>query len=198
MTSQDEESTTMRKVKLSMQMTINGYVAGPNGENDWMTWNPDDEFLEFLNSHFDSSDTMLLGRKLADGFITFWEKTAVSNPEHPFAKKIVDIPKVVFTKTLDESIWNNTTLAKGNLADEIADLKKQNGKDITVVGGANFASSLIKEGLIDEYHLIVNPTAIASGMTIFNLLDGVRKFTPTQAKLYPGGKTVLSYKPVND
>ena len=189
----------MRKVKLSMQMTVNGYVAGPNGENDWMTWNPDDEFLEFINSHFDSSDTLLLGRKLAaDGFIEHWEKTLRENPGHPFARKIVEIPKVVFTKTLDRSAWNNTALAKGNLADEIASLKKQSGKDIAVVGGASFVSSLIKEGLIDEYHLIVNPTAIASGMTVFNAFDGVRKFTPTGAKLYSGGKIVLSYKPKND
>ena len=179
-------------------MTINGYVAGSNGENDWMTWNPDDEFLEFLKSHFDSSDTMLLGRKLADGFIEHWENAAKTNPEHPFAKKIAEMPKVVFTRTLDESTWNNTVLAKGNLADEIANLKKQNGKDIAVVGGAGFVSSLIKEGLIDEYHLIVNPTAIGDGMTIFHSLNEIRKFTPIQAKLYSGGKTVLSYKPKND
>lgn len=188
----------MRKVKLQMQMTINGYVGGPNGENDWMTWNPDDEFLAFIGSHFDSTDTLLLGRKLAEGFIEHWENAAVTNPEHPFAKKIVDIPKIVFTRTLEESIWNNTTLAKGNLADEIARLKKQEGKDIAVVGGAGFAASLIKEGLIDEFNLIINPTAIASGMTIFNLLDGVRKFTPIESKLYNGGKTVLSFKPKND
>ena len=181
-----------------MQMTINGFVGGPNGENDWMTWNPDDEFLAFINAQFDSSDTLLLGRKLADGFIEHWENTAISNPDHPFAKKIVDIPKVVFTKTLDESTWNNTTLAKGNLADEIANLKKQNGKDIAVVGGAGFVSSLIKEGLIDEYHFIVNPTAIGNGMTIFNKLDRIQKFEPIQAKLYSGGKIVLSYKPKND
>ncbi|MGI8466846.1 MAG: dihydrofolate reductase family protein [Pyrinomonadaceae bacterium] len=189
----------MRKVKLSMQMTINGYVAGPNGENDWMTWNPDDEFMEFINSHFDSSDTLLLGRKLATGgFIEYWENAFDKNPDTPFAKKIVDLPKVVFTKTLDKSAWNNTTLAKGNLAEEIANLKKQNGKDIAVVGGAGFVSSLIKEGLIDEYHLIINPTAIGSGMTIFNSLDRIQKFSPIQAKLYTGGKTVLSYKPNND
>ncbi len=181
-----------------MQMTINGYVAGPNGENDWMTWNPDDEFLQFINSQFDSSDTMLLGRKLADGFIKHWENAVEKNPDTPFAKKIVDMPKVVFTKTLDESTWNNTTLAKGNLAEEIANLKKQNGKDIIVFGGAGFVSSLIKEGLIDEYHLIVNPTAIDNGMTIFNSLDRMQKFSPIQSKLYPGGKTVLSYKPKND
>lgn len=188
----------MRKVKLSMQMTINGYVAGPNGENDWMTWNPDDEFMGFINSHFDSSDTILLGRKMADGFIKHWEGAFDKNPETLFAKKIVDTPKVVFTKTLGESTWSNTVLAKGSLAEEIANLKKQNGKDIIVVGGAGFVSSLVKEGLIDEYHFIVNPTAIGSGMTIFDSLDRTRKFIPTQAKLYPGGKTVLSYKSKND
>ena len=181
-----------------MQMTVNGYVAGPNGENDWMTWNPDDEFMEFVNSRFDSSDTILLGRKMADGFIKYWENAFDKNPDTPFAKKIVELPKVVFTKTLDESTWNNATLAKGNLAEEIADLKKQNGKDIIVVGGAGFVSSLIKEGLIDEYHLIVNPTAIGNGMTIFNSLDRIQKFTPIESKLYSGGKTVLSYKPKND
>ena len=116
---------------------------------------------------------------------------------------MVDTPKVVFTKTLDKSTWNNTALAKGNLAEEIANLKKQSrslsgGKDMIVYGGAGFVSSLIKEGLIDEYHLIVNPTAIANGMTIFNSLDTIKKFSPIQSKLYPGGKTVLSYKPKND
>jgi len=186
-----------------MQMTINGYVGGLNGENDWMTWNPDDEFIKFLNSLLDASDILLLGRKLATGgFIEYWENEANKNPTHPFAKKIADLPKVVFTKTLDKSTWNNTTLAKGNLAEEIASLKKQSrslgGKDILVFGGADFVSSLIKEGLIDEYHLIINPTAMNNGMTIFNTLDGIQKFTPIQSKLYPGGKTVLSFKPKNE
>ena len=181
-----------------MQMTINGYVAGPNGENDWMTWNPDAEFMAFLSSLLDTSDTLLLGRKTAEGIIKYWEDTAVENPTHPFAKKIADLPKVVFTKTLNKSTWNNTTLAKGNLAKDIANLKKQSGKDIIVFGGAGFVSSLIKEGLIDEYHLIINPTAMGNGMTIFNSLDSIQKFTPIQSKLYSGGKTVLSYKPKND
>ena len=189
---------TMRKVKLQMQMTINGYVAQPNGKNDWMTWNPDDELLAFMSSLLDTSDTLLLGRKTAEGIIKYWEDTAIENPTHPFAKKIADIPKIVFTKTFDKSTWNNTALAKGNLAEEIANLKKQNGKDILVFGGAGFVSSLIKEELVDEYHLIVNPTAISNGMTIFNSLESVRKFTPIQAKLYQGGKIVLSYKPKND
>jgi dihydrofolate reductase len=188
----------MRKLKLQMQMTINGYVGGLNGKNDWMTWNPDVEFTAFLSSLLDTSDTLLLGRKTADNIIKYWEDEAVSNPAHPFAKKIAAIPKVVFSKTVDKSNWNNTVLATGNIAEEIAALKTQSGKDIIVFGGAGFASSLIKEGLIDEYHLIINPTAMSDGMTIFNSIDGIQKFTPIQSKLYPGGKTVLSFKPKND
>lgn len=188
----------MRKLKLQMQMTLNGYVGGLEGKNDWMTWNPDPEFTAFLSSLLDTSDTLLLGRKTAENIIKYWENEAETNPAHPFAKKIAAISKVVFTKTLDKSTWNHTTLAKGNLTEEIAKLKKQNGKDILVFGGAGFVTSLIKEGLIDEYHLIINPTAMSSGMTIFNSLEGVQKFTPIQSKLYPGGKTVLSYKPIND
>lgn len=188
----------MRKLKLQMQMTMNGYVGGLNGENDWMTWNPDDEFIEFLSSQLDSSDTLLLGRKTAQGIIKYWEDTAIENPTHPFAKKIAAISKVVFTKTLEKSIWNNTILAKGNLTEEISNLKQQNGKDIIVFGGADFVSSLIKQGLIDEYHLIINPAAMSSGMTIFNSIDRIQKFIPTQAKLYSGGKIVLSYIPKNE
>ena len=162
-----------------------------------MTWNPDTEFTEFLSSLLDTSDTLLLGRKLADSFIQYWANTAVENPDHPFAKKIAALPKVVFTKTLDASIWENTTLAKGNLVEEITNLKKQDGKDILVFGGAEFVSSLIQEGLIDEYHFIINPTAISNGMTIFKSLDRIQKFSPIQSKLYSGGKIVLSYKPIN-
>lgn len=192
------KNNTMRKVKLQMQMTINGYVGGLNGKNDWMTWNPDPEFIEFLSSLLDTSDILLLGRKTAEGIIKYWENEAETNPTHPFAKKIAAISKVVFTRTIDNSTWINTTLAKGNLAEEIAALKEQIGKDIIVFGGADFVSSLIKEGLIDEYHLIINPTAMGNGMTIFNSLESVQKFTPIQSKLYPGGKTVLSFKPKYD
>lgn len=181
-----------------MQMTINGFVGGVKGENDWMTWNPDDEFIAFLSSLIDSSDILLLGRKTAEAIIPFWENTAEKNPAHPFAKKIADIQKVVFSRTLDKAPWNNTTLAKGNLAEEIDGLKTQGGNDILVFGGADFVSSLINEGLIDEYHLIINPTAMGNGMTIFNSTGRIDKFTPIQSKLYPGGKTVLSFKPKTD
>jgi dihydrofolate reductase len=188
----------MRKLKLQMQMSLDGYVARPNGELDWMQMNMDDELVEFMNSLIDSSDTILLGRKMTDEFVSYWENAVNNKPEAKFAKKMVDTPKVVFTKTLDKVAGKNISLAKGNLAEEIANLKKQNGKDIIVYGGAGFVSSLIKEGLIDEYHLWVNPTAIGNGMTIFKSLGRTQKFSVIESKLYSCGITVLSYKPKSD
>ncbi|HTF29587.1 MAG TPA: dihydrofolate reductase family protein [Flavitalea sp.] len=188
----------MRKLKLQMQMTLDGYVARPNGEQDWIDWDEAGQLMPIVNSLIDSSDTILLGRKMTGEFMSYWENvvnTKSDSPEFSFAKKMVDTPKVVFTKTLDKSPWNNITLAKGNLAEEIANLKKQTGKDILVYGGAGFASSLIKEGLVDEYHLFVHPTAIGNGMTIFKSLDRTQKFSVIQSKLFPSGVTLFSYKP---
>jgi dihydrofolate reductase len=184
----------MKTLRLQMQMTINGFVGGLDGRNDWMTWVPDEEFIAFMQSMLDTSDMLLLGRKTAEVIIKYWTQTANDNPAHPFAQRIVDIKKVVFSKTLEKSTWDNTTLANGNLADEIARLKKASGKDIMVFGGAAFVSSLVKEGLIDEYHFIINPTVMSQGLTIFDSLNGIQKLSPTQSKLYPGGKIVLSYK----
>lgn len=191
----------MRKIKLQMQMSLDGFVARPNGELDWITWDEDDKLEQLINSLIDSSDTILLGRKMTGEFVSYWENIVTNKPdsrEFSFANKMVNIPKVVFTKTLDKSTWNNTTLAKGNLADEIANLKKQNGKDIIVYGGAGFVSSLIEEGLIDEYHFFVNPTAIGHGMPIFESLDRTQKFSVIQSMYYSCGITVLSCKPKNN
>jgi len=158
----------MRKLKLQVQMTVDGYIAGPNDEMDWMTFNWDKELGRYVAEITEPVDCIVLGRKLAQGFIPHW----ASNPEEAGAAKINSSKKVVFTKTLVKSEWGNTVLAKGDLVDEITKLKKQNGKDIIAYGGATFVSALIKQGLIDEFHLFINPTAIGNGLTIFKELDG--------------------------
>lgn len=187
----------MRKLKLQVQMSVDGFVAGPNGELDWMTWDRDEKLYALINAIADSSDTILLGRKMTDGFVTHWENVVnnqPSNPDFSLAKKMVDIPKVVFTKTVDKSRWKNTTLAKANLVEEITKLKKKEGKDLIVYGGAGFVSSLIKEGLIDEFNFFIHPVMINKGMRIFDTLEKMQKLTLLGVTPYDVGVTVLRYK----
>ncbi|HTD39379.1 MAG TPA: dihydrofolate reductase family protein, partial [Mucilaginibacter sp.] len=163
----------MKKLKLQVQISVDGFIAGPKGEMDWITWNATEHFIEYVTELTDSCDTMLLGRKLAEGFIPYWTDitTRPEDPQYSFARKMVDMPKIVFSKTLDKSAWDNTKLADNAMVTEITQLKKQGGLDIIMYGGAEFVSSVIKAGLIDEYHLFVNPAAVGKGMAIFKELE---------------------------
>ncbi len=196
----------MRKLKLQVQMSVDGHIADPHGKTDWMLWdwgeewNWDDELKKYYNDTFDSVDSILLSRKMAEGgFISHWVKAA-ENPNDSrfaYAKKINDTHKVVFTKTWAKSDpkvtgWKNIDLANGDLAEEVNRLKKKEGKDIIVYGGANFGSNLIEQNLIDEIQLFVNPVAIGEGMKIFN------KGTILQLEksiLFSCGINVLIYRP---
>jgi dihydrofolate reductase len=99
------------------------------------------------------------------------------NPEYMFAKNMIEIRKIVFSKILDKSEWINTEIATGDdLRTEITRIKNQQGRDIIVYGGDSFDSSLIKEMLIDELYLFINPVAIGTGMSIFKDLNDIQKF----------------------
>ena len=184
----------MRKLKLQVQMTVDGYIAGLNGEMDWMTFNWDNGIKKYVKEITEPVDCIVLGRKLAQGFIPHW----ASKPEGEDAwgvDKINNSTKVIFTKTLDKSEWDNTVLAKGDLVDEITKLKKQDGKDIIAYGGATFVSALIKQRLIDEFHLFINPTAIGNGMTIFKELDSKQNLKLKKSLAFTCGIVLLRYEP---
>ena len=127
----------MRKLKLQVQISIDGYIAGPNGEMDWMVWNWDDKLKNYVFELTDPVDTIILGQKMTDGFVSYWSgvMTKHDDPFHAFAKMMIETPKVVFTKTLKISKWVNTVLATGDLTDEIMKLKRESGNDIIVYGG---------------------------------------------------------------
>lgn len=187
----------MRKLKLQVQMSVDGFVAGPKGELDWMTWERDERLIQLINDLTDSSSTILLGRNMTSDFMNYWEgivKNKPDSPEYPFAKKMVDIPKVVFTHTLAKSPWTNTTLATGDLVDEVNKIKRQEGKDIVVYGGATFVSALISQNLIDEFNFFVNPVILGKGMRIFDLVKDRRKLTSLGATGYSEGISVLRYR----
>lgn len=179
----------MRKLKLQVQLSIDGFIAGQNGEMDWMVWNWDDKLKSYVGEISAPVDTIILGRKLAEGFIPHW----TSNPQQEGAEKINNSNKIVFTKTLVKSVWDNTQLAKGDLVEEITSLKNSDGGDIIVYGGGTFVSALIKTGLIDEYHLFINPVAIGSGMTIFKDVHKNLHLSLVKAIAFDCGITVLNY-----
>lgn len=186
----------MRKLKLQVQMTVDGFIAGPNGEMDWITFNWDDRLKEYVTELTESMGQIVLGRKLAQGFIPHWAVVA-EDPEHEeylAGVKFTETPKIVFTKTLDESAWDNTVLAKGDLVEEINRLKNQEGPDIIAYGGATFVSNLIKHNLIDAYHLFVNPVAIGSGLAIFKELTHKQDLALIESMSFACGIVVLHYE----
>lgn len=184
----------MRKLKLQMQTTTDGFVAGPAGQLDWMTRDIDAQLIERINQLTDTSDTILLGRKMTPGFIKYWEAvvTKPDSPEYVFAHKMVDIPKVVFSKTVSQVEGKNVRVENRDLVEAVNQLKGQPGKDIVVYGGASFVSSLIEHALIDELNFFVNPVAIGNGMRVFNAKTPL---TLTGSTAYPSGTVVMTYTP---
>ena len=183
----------MRKLKLQMQVSVDGYVAGPKGQLDWMTWDMGDELHNFITEIAESCDTILMGRKMTDGFTKYWESVKPDSPEFSFAKMMVDYPKIIFSKTLKTMSGKNTIVENGDLVAAVNKLKNQNGRDILVYGGATFVSALIKNNLIDELNLFVNPTAIGKGMEIFLQRTNLKH---TDSKAYKCGIVVNQYVPI--
>jgi dihydrofolate reductase len=189
----------MRKLKLQMQITLDGFVAGPNGEMDWLVWDWDEELQQYVGALTESVDDILLGRVLAEGFIPTW-KARADNPEtaDAAAHTFVNLPKHVFSKTLITSEWENASVVNGDLVAEVERLKMQPGRDLIVYGGASFVSDLIKHKLIDDYYLFVNPVAIGKGMPIFASLDNKADLVLVEGKTFSCGIIGLHYQPKHD
>lgn len=185
----------MRKLKLQMQISIDGLVStGPNDEQKWVTW-AIDEIKPHVLELLDTSDTNIIGRKMAVDYIPYWQNV-VANSDHQMYEiglRIVNIKKVVFTKTLEKSEWGNTELAKGYLVDEIEKMKSQTGKDIIVYGGSSFVSALIRERLIDEFHFFVNPVAIGKGVGIFDKIESFQRLKLKKTIVHDCGIVMLNY-----
>jgi len=188
----------MRKLKLQMQITIDGFVAGPNGENDWvfLPGKQDPAAFQFIIDMADSCDTILLGRKMTCEFVGHWENVVDNQPDspwHPLAQRMVDHRKIAFSRTETSMPGRNIEVENGDLITAIQALKNQPGKDILVYGGAGFVSSLVSFNLIDEYYFIINPVAIGAGLSIFK----ERKILNLENSIaYKNGKVLNKYLPV--
>lgn len=188
----------MRKLKLQTQVSIDGFLAGPKREMDWMVWNWDDELKQYVDDLTKPVDCIVMGKTFAPGFIPHWASKALNpqDPEHDFGKLMTDTKKVVFSKTVATSekapdAWSNTVMATQPLKAAINNLKQQQGGEIIAYGGSGFVSSLITEDLIDEYHLFVNPTALGEGLSIFRQRTDLKL---VNSKPFHCGIVVLVYE----
>jgi dihydrofolate reductase len=160
----------LRNLIYSFGVSLDGFIAGPGGDIDWSA--PDEELHRFHNQQARELGAHLYGRRLYE-VMRYWE-TADENPSAPehvleFARIWKDTPKIVFSRTL-EKVEGNARLVRDGVAEEVAELKQQPGKDLAV-GGAGLAATCIKLGLVDEYRLFVSPVVLGSGTPYFPALD---------------------------
>jgi dihydrofolate reductase len=185
----------MRKVIYSPMVSLDGFVEGPNQELDWVI--VDEELHTFINDHQNAIDTYLFGRRMYE-VMRYWDTAEqdTSNPEYilEFARIWKNTHRLVFSKTL-EQVQGNATLNKGNIVEEVARLKTEPGKDMSV-GGATITSSLMRPNLIDEYWLYVQPVVLGSGTPMFPALDNKINLRLIETRTFNSGVVLLRYQSV--
>jgi dihydrofolate reductase len=155
----------MRKLIVFMITTLDGCVADPEGRIDWHI--VDEQFNEFANQQLDSADLLLFGRITYEGMAGYWPTPAAALDDPAVAAKMNAMPKIVFSRTLDQPDWQNTRLVRELVASEITRLKQQPGRNILIFGSSRLAASLINMGLIDEFRIMISPCILGAGQPLF-------------------------------
>jgi dihydrofolate reductase len=193
----------MRKLIMKMSISLDGFVATSNGENDWIFKSSDEASLAWSVGQSREAGLIIMGRKSFEVMAAYWPTAA-----GPFAAPMNEIPKALFTKkgftrvdvpSAEQSpavaSWAEALVFDGDLAEGIRALKQQPGKPIVAIGGAGFMRSLIATGLIDEYLLAIHPVILGSGLPIFTDLVTPLYLKLVDTKVFPGGITAHTYHP---
>ncbi len=183
----------MRKVFLFNLVTLNGFFEGPNQDISWH--HVDEEFNEFAVNQLHEIGTLLFGRVTYHLMASYWPTESATMDDPLVAKLMNDMPKVVFSKTLDKVEWSNSRLVKGNVAEEVSKLKQQPGKDIAIFGSSNLAVTLAEHGLIDEYRILVNPDFMGKGVPLLKGIKDNIELKLLQTRTFESGNVLLSYTP---
>jgi len=189
----------MRKVILSMMVSLDGFIEGSKKELDWHVW--DKEMDKYMINFFDTIDTLLFGRVTYQLMESYWPTASAPNDDPIITGKMNNLPKIVFSKTLDKAGWQNTTLLKEVNADEIAKMKqsRQGGsKNMVIFGGANLASAFLHMNLIDEYQIIVNPVILGKGEPLFRDSGDKLTLELLRTKIFSSGNVLLYYQPAKN
>ena len=180
----------MRQVVLQMGVTLDGYVAGPDGDGDWGLPAEDPEVRAWKVASLRQVGTHIMGRVTYEQMAGHWP-TATGD----YADFMNSLPKIVFSKTLPAAGWPGSRIARGDLAEEIAALKSEPGGEIMAHGGAAFVQSLSRLGLVDEYRLVILPVAVGSGLPLFKDLPKPLRVDLAEARSFPDGTVIHVYRP---
>ncbi len=185
----------MRKVVMFNLITLDGYFEGTN---KWdLSWHQvDDEFNEFSIEQLNKAGGLIFGRVTYQGMASYWASPNAIRDDPQVAGLMNSIQKYVFSNTLDKSEWNNTKLLKGDGAAELRKLRLQDGKDLFIFGSADLSSTFIKNNLIDEYRLIVNPIVLGAGNPLFKNSGEMLKLKLLNTKSFRNGNILLYYQPI--
>ncbi len=180
----------MSKIIVCEFLTLDGVMAA---SEQWQPPYVSDDVAEEMAAHINGSDGTLLGRVTYDMFAQYWPTQ--KHNEFGIADKLNSEPKYVVSSTLQTPTWNNTTVIKGNVAEEISKLKQGSGGYLRLVGSATLARSLMQAGLVDEYWLLLHPLLRGSGKRLFEGELEQTSLKQLEAKPFSSGVVLLRYQP---
>src|ERR1700712_1711162 len=186
----------MRNLIFFMHASLDGFVAGFNGEMDWI--NVDDAMFDFVATMTDKADTALYGRVTYEMMQSYWptagEQPNASKHDKEHSAWYNTVSKIVLSKTISEKGLDNTVVISDQLADNINKIKKQEGKNILIFGSPTASHSLMSHGLVDEFWLFVNPVLLGQGMPLFKGVTEITKLKLIETKTFSCGVIALHYE----
>jgi dihydrofolate reductase len=178
----------MRKIVAALFLSLDGVAESPDR---WQFEHFDDEMMAAMQAQLAEQDAVLLGRVTYQEWADYWP----TSTDEPFASYINATPKYVVSTTLDRVEWKNATLIKGDLAEELATLKQQPGKNIGVAGSPTLVQSLLQVDLLDELKLMVHPVVAGSGRRLFKDGADLKRLKLVDSKTTGTGVAILTYRP---
>jgi len=187
----------MRKLTVFNHVTLDGYFVGENGDMSWAhNGNDDAEYQAFVAGNASGDAELLFGRVTYDMMAGYWPTPIASQHAPIVAEKMNSGKKIVFSKTMDKALWNNTKLVKGDLIKEVRKMKEEKGPDMVILGSGSIVAQLAAAGLVDNYQMVINPVALGKGRTLFEGLPKMLSLKLTNSRTFNNGKVFLSYEAI--
>jgi dihydrofolate reductase len=186
----------MQKLIVFNHVTLDGFFADINGDMSWAKADPNDaEWNAFVSENASGGGTLVFGRITYDLMASFWPTPIAMKMMPTVAERMNNLPKIVFSRTMDKASWNNTKLLKGDMAAEMRKMKKTPGEGMVILGSGSVVSQLAQEGLIDEYQIVVNPVVLGKGKSMFGGLEKKLMLKLTKSRTFGNGNVLLCYEP---